>query len=103
MAGFGEVMGGELATSFAADLRLCLLNGVEIDSVESGLESSLIGEFALCCFALFISAIHDGCSGGACAATLGFSSFVNADSSQLDLVGLHLFDGLAGDPGTSAA
>jgi hypothetical protein len=90
-----------LEISFAESLRLFRPKGTFI-SVEIGLDSSFVGELALWCFALLISAIQLGCAGGACVVTFGFS-FASEDSSQLDFVGLHLFDGLAGEPSSASS
>jgi hypothetical protein len=50
-----------------------------------------------CCFALFRSESQVGCDEGGGEVILGLSSgLFRADSSQLDLVGLHLFEGLEG-------
>jgi hypothetical protein len=71
-------------------------NGEFLPSLSNGLDISFVGDAALCCLALLISAIHEGCAGGAWLVTFDFSSLPNADSSQLDFVGLHLFEGLVG-------
>jgi hypothetical protein len=66
------------------------------DSVTISGKSS-ITTLLRCLLALARSAIQDGCPGGG-GVGLGFSStLVIFDSSQLDLVGLHLLDGLGGD------
>jgi len=64
-------------------------------------ESCMIELLLLCCLALFNSVIQEGCD-GATGWGLGLSSvLVNADSSQVDLVGLHLLEGLAGGDGSA--
>jgi hypothetical protein len=63
--------------------------------------SCLVGELLRDSRFLLSSAIHEGCVETGVGA-VGFSSdLVNADSSQLDLVGLHLFVGLDGDDGSA--
>lgn len=87
------------------------LIGVGVDSaLMSRDETDLIGSYASNCLVgellrdnrfLLSSVIHDGCVEVATGAA-GFSSdLVNADSSQLDLVGLHLLFGLDGDDGSA--
>jgi hypothetical protein len=63
--------------------------------------SCFVGELLRDSRFLLSSAIHDGCVETG-AGVVDFSSdLVNADSSQLDLVGLHLFVGLDGDDGSA--
>jgi hypothetical protein len=49
-----------------------------------------------CCLMRLISAIHAGCAGGGCL-SFGESGLLSALSNQLDLVGLHRFEGEGGD------
>jgi hypothetical protein len=85
------IVGGEKVDSGSGDEGFAVIEGVGNFGASSSLGS------VLCCLALARSVIQEGCEGGG-GVGFGFSSvFVIFDSSQLDFVGLHRFDGLGGD------
>lgn len=79
-----------------------LMSRDEVGLVSSGVSNCFVGEILRDRRFLFSSVIHDGCVDAGAVGVAGLSSdLVNADSSQLDLVGLHLLFGLDGDAGSA--
>lgn len=101
--------GGDLALTGGGDFGLtrvgvgsALTSRDEIVLVSSGVSNCFVGEILRDRRFLFSSVIHDGCVDTGAVGVAGLSSdLVSADSSQLDLVGLHLLFGLDGDDGSA--
>jgi hypothetical protein len=92
--------GGDFVLSIGTIDRLTLsadwYDGFGVSASVSG-EGFSVNVLLRCCFALLRSESHVGCDEGGGEVNLGLSSgLFRADSSQLDLVGLHLFEGLGG-------